>query len=587
MLDYFTLPPANLINSSRTDSPDEIAPDDLFFSANMPASPESLPPDSPIMKKKSFKKKVKAQMSQMSKVLRRPSSASPSTRSTTTTDSPCCSVSWPSSSTHGTFLRGRRYHDILGPYMLPNDDMEMDRLLINHFLVKHCFNSNYSAPVSHLLMNKPLPSDPGTANDVLSGTAPLRKINSDAGHPKGKVWRGDDPLPLSRRSASLSVGQVQYAHSRSSFSSSCSEISTHSSPMANPAHEKSRVLDVACGSGVWVLEMAHEFPDTDFYGFDISCCYPHHIRPPNTFFRQHDITVAFPYPDDHFDYVHFQDAGLCFTEEATMGILNEITRVLKPGGFIEVRELNPHVHHAGPVTQALTSPVKLTHLPVAMNLDSKPMTQLKQRFHLAPFWIAHLQDQLASSGLVDIHQSVVNLPWHGRRSSNKDKEQQLQQHDCATSPRKEEQSVPDRCLTKMLHQFWRHRLIAFERIYVETGACSNSLDDLHNTFDSVLREMDANNSSCDYHVIWARKPLIPCSTLSSSPNDLLCAHIAHHTPIYHADPFPALSLDHSDMPRTLHSSHPMITIDRHHTFYTSIDAIDDHSIYEYTDGYID
>ncbi|CAG8783062.1 33864_t:CDS:2, partial [Racocetra persica] len=49
-------------------------------------------------------------------------------------------------------IHGRRFHnDVNSKYILPNDDEEVDRLQLQHFLYRTIWNGNYSAPVTELL----------------------------------------------------------------------------------------------------------------------------------------------------------------------------------------------------------------------------------------------------------------------------------------------------------------------------------------------------------------------------------------------------------------------------------------------------
>jgi ubiquinone/menaquinone biosynthesis C-methylase UbiE len=77
-----------------------------------------------------------------------------------------------------------------------------------------------------------------------------------------------------------------------------------------------RVLDIACGSGVWVLEMATSFPNSQFYGIDFACIFPNTIKPPNTTFQQCDVLdpEGLPFPDEFFDYIHMRLVYNCFSK---------------------------------------------------------------------------------------------------------------------------------------------------------------------------------------------------------------------------------------------------------------------------------
>jgi ubiquinone/menaquinone biosynthesis C-methylase UbiE len=116
----------------------------------------------------------------------------------------------------------------------------------------------------------------------------------------------DSPLPSP--CIDVSVNSVV----RTEVSSSSSSIQTNWTKLGGtPA----RVLDVACGSGVWVLEMATSFPNSHFYGIDFACIYPNTIKPANTHFNQGDILdpEGFPYPDEYFDYIHMRLVYNCFS----------------------------------------------------------------------------------------------------------------------------------------------------------------------------------------------------------------------------------------------------------------------------------
>ncbi|RUS26271.1 hypothetical protein BC938DRAFT_470998 [Jimgerdemannia flammicorona] len=50
------------------------------------------------------------------------------------------------------WVDGRRFHNVKeSPYILPNDDIEQDRLVHQHYMIKEAFGRNYQAPVKNLL----------------------------------------------------------------------------------------------------------------------------------------------------------------------------------------------------------------------------------------------------------------------------------------------------------------------------------------------------------------------------------------------------------------------------------------------------
>ncbi|KAG9325439.1 hypothetical protein KVV02_004752 [Mortierella alpina] len=88
-----------------------------------------------------------------------------------------------------------------------------------------------------------------------------------------------------------------------------------------------KILDVATGTGVWALEMAHEFPKAGIYGVDISSIFPAEIKPKNCHFQL---------------YTSQAGAGNQQTNQ------HRLLRVLKPEGFLQLVESDGIVYNAGP-----------------------------------------------------------------------------------------------------------------------------------------------------------------------------------------------------------------------------------------------
>ncbi|CAG8447190.1 7357_t:CDS:2 [Funneliformis mosseae] len=98
------------------------------------------------------------------------------------------------------------------------------------------------------------------------------------------------------------------------------------------------VLDVGCGSGLWSLEMAALYPLSNFTGIDIAPQYPMDTHPLNTTFESVDITRGLPYPDHRFDFIHVKVLLSYIPEKQMKLVINELMRVLKPGGWLEIMD---------------------------------------------------------------------------------------------------------------------------------------------------------------------------------------------------------------------------------------------------------
>jgi ubiquinone/menaquinone biosynthesis C-methylase UbiE len=105
------------------------------------------------------------------------------------------------------------------------------------------------------------------------------------------------------------------------------------------------ILDLACGPGEWVLEVAKAYPDAQVTGIDISQTmihfaqqFAHSPQYPNVAFQIMDVTAPLAFPDASFDLIHAR-LLFSFMQPATWPrLLAECRRVLRPGGMIVLVE---------------------------------------------------------------------------------------------------------------------------------------------------------------------------------------------------------------------------------------------------------
>ncbi|RIB28945.1 S-adenosyl-L-methionine-dependent methyltransferase [Gigaspora rosea] len=97
-----------------------------------------------------------------------------------------------------------------------------------------------------------------------------------------------------------------------------------------------KILDVGCGSASWSFDMATKYPLINVFGLDISPNQAVTIKPKNFTFIKANVLEGIPFEDDTFDYVFQRYLLGGYTKEKWPDAINEIVRVLKPGGFLEV-----------------------------------------------------------------------------------------------------------------------------------------------------------------------------------------------------------------------------------------------------------
>lgn len=123
----------------------------------------------------------------------------------------------------------------------------------------------------------------------------------------------------------------------------------------------SRVLDVGCGTGGWLLDMARTYPDlTLLVGVDVSSSMLQFAREQaqaeqlgdRIEFRVMDALRMLEFPDNYFDLVNTRAATGFLRTWDWPKFLQECRRVCQPGGVVRISEGSMEVRSTSP---ALTS----------------------------------------------------------------------------------------------------------------------------------------------------------------------------------------------------------------------------------------
>lgn len=106
-----------------------------------------------------------------------------------------------------------------------------------------------------------------------------------------------------------------------------------------------QVLDLACGPGGWVLDVAFAHPDVDVCGVDISQTMIRYANAraqsqqlTNASFGVMDITQPLDFADASFDLVNARFLFSAFNRATWIPFLAECTRILRPGGTLRLTE---------------------------------------------------------------------------------------------------------------------------------------------------------------------------------------------------------------------------------------------------------
>jgi SAM-dependent methyltransferase len=105
------------------------------------------------------------------------------------------------------------------------------------------------------------------------------------------------------------------------------------------------VVDLACGPGGWVLDVAFALPDAEVAGVDISRAMIDYANArarsqglTNASFGVMDITRTFDFADGAFDLVNARLLVAVLRREAWSPFIAEATRILRPGGILRLSE---------------------------------------------------------------------------------------------------------------------------------------------------------------------------------------------------------------------------------------------------------
>jgi SAM-dependent methyltransferase len=171
-----------------------------------------------------------------------------------------------------------------------------------------------------------------------------------------------------------------------------------------PLEQPARILDVGCGTGLWAYELCAEFPHALVVGLDLVASkqpWPATYR-----FVRANVLQGLPFADNRFDVVHQRALISGVPVKSWAPVSQELVRVARPGGWVEMVECPPWFESAGPVTARLCG--LLQQAVRARGLDSTGIV------------FDALDDHLRRAGLVDVEKRTFDLPvgeWGGSTGS--------------------------------------------------------------------------------------------------------------------------------------------------------------------------
>jgi SAM-dependent methyltransferase len=171
-----------------------------------------------------------------------------------------------------------------------------------------------------------------------------------------------------------------------------------------PIQRPAWVLDVGCGSGQWAFDLCSEFPKALAVGLDLVPSKPEH--PENYRFVKSNLLDGLPFPDDRFEFVHQRLLGSGVPLKSWDTVVEDLVRVARPGGWIELVEGRWEIEPAGPATKRLFELGR--RVGQSLGLD---MTGIV---------FGSFDERLQGAGMINIERWGVDVPigeWGGRLGS--------------------------------------------------------------------------------------------------------------------------------------------------------------------------
>ena len=161
------------------------------------------------------------------------------------------------------------------------------------------------------------------------------------------------------------------------------------------------MLDVGCGTGLWLREMAQQFPHAQLTGLDLDLSSVKNGYPMNCQFLTGNILQGLPFSDGRFDFVHQRLLVAALPARSWPMVARELARVTSPSGWVELLEIGQSMTNPGPATRTFL----------------QWWAALSERTGFDTTIVEHLGELLQGAGLRRVVQRRIKAPagqWGGR-----------------------------------------------------------------------------------------------------------------------------------------------------------------------------
>ncbi|RIB26834.1 S-adenosyl-L-methionine-dependent methyltransferase [Gigaspora rosea] len=146
--------------------------------------------------------------------------------------------------------------------------------------------------------------------------------------------------------------------------------SDFSAPVNEKLETGAKVLDFGCGTATWLIDLSSQYPNSSFFGVEKPTPVFHSFTPPipsRVSLQYCDILSRLPFEDETFDFIYVRFMAFEIPDNKFKDLINELTRILKIDGYLEIMDTNAQASNEGIETQEFMSSVRSYYKSIGMN----------------------------------------------------------------------------------------------------------------------------------------------------------------------------------------------------------------------------